>query len=352
METDRVRKEELDDRELRLENHLLDIEELLTMPDEPMQWRCDRLAADGHVTLITGEGGEGKSLFTLALAKAVAQGGSVAGIDCAVGTVVMFDAENGVKLISRRAKAADVPVTGIDFYEADGFDLQRHVNQFKRVIRQHNANLVVLDSLRILAHTARESEADHMAPLMTTIRRLARETNAAIIVIHHRGKGENASDYRGSSVIRDQTDMLFVLGRDQHDPEGATRRFLRTSKLRIDAEPETRWFSLCFDTDGKFSIESAEPFEGAGSSRQTAVQELAQQLVEILSEQPRTRAELARDVKRNSGDSQVLRALRLLQGQRKAEQVTGGWRRVIQPVSPQESDWMDGEMTAEVLVKP
>jgi KaiC/GvpD/RAD55 family RecA-like ATPase len=354
-DTDRIdTTEETYGGELRLENRLLDVKQLLTMPDEPVPWRCDRLAADGHVTLITGEGGEGKSLFTLALAKGVAEGSSVAGIDCEPGNAVMFDAENGEKLIARRAKAAGVPPNGIAFYEADGFDLQRHVEQFERAIRRHDANLVVIDSLRILAHTARESEADHMAPLMSKIRRLARSTNAAIIVIHHRGKGENASDYRGSSVIRDQADMLFVLGRGHNDPNAATRRFLRTSKLRIDSEPETRWFNLSFDSAGKLTIEEAEPFAGtARSGRQTNMEALAEQLQQLLCTCPCTRADLARAVGRNPGDGQVLRALQLLDARGLAEQVESGWQLVIQPSNPQGAGWMDdaGEPAAVSLAE-
>lgn len=344
-DTDRIDiTDETYDGELRLENRLLDVKQLLTMPDEPVPWRCDRLAADGHVTLITGEGGEGKSLFTLALAKGVAEGSPVAGIDCASGNAVMFDAENGEKLIARRAKAAGVPPNGIAFYEADCFDLQRHVEQFERAIRRHDANLVVIDSLRILAHTARESEADHMAPLMSSIRRLARSTNAAIIVIHHRGKGENASDYRGSSVIRDQADMLFVLGRDQNDPHAATRCFLRTSKLRIDSEPETRWFHLSFDPcTGKLTINEAEPYEGGGGGRQTSVERIAQQLQPYLRPDEQSRANLARAIGRNTNDGQVLRALQLLAEGGLAEQVSSGWRLAIQPSTPQGPGWLDDD---------
>src|SRR3954454_13751286 len=81
------------DRHNRLASRRLGGRPLLTRPDEPLRWRCDRLAADGFVTVLTGEGGEGKSFLTLALAKAVAEGSAAAGIDCTPGRALIFDAE-------------------------------------------------------------------------------------------------------------------------------------------------------------------------------------------------------------------------------------------------------------------
>src|SRR4051794_6655432 len=159
----------------RLAPRRLDVSRLLTLPDEPLRWRCDRLAADGFVTVLTGEGGEGKSFLTLALAKAVAEGGHAAGIRCRAGRSLIFDAENGERLLARRLKAAAIPNDGVEVYDADGFDIRREVDLFAEVIHEERANFVVLDSLRILAPGARESEGDDMAPVMTAIRRLARD---------------------------------------------------------------------------------------------------------------------------------------------------------------------------------
>ncbi|MEA2621641.1 MAG: putative primase/helicase [Chloroflexota bacterium] len=321
----------------------LDVPSLLDEPETPVPWRCDKLAADGYVTVLTGEGGEGKSFLALALAKAVAEGGSAAGIACLAGRAVIFDAENGERLLARRLKAARVPRKGVEVYNADGFDIRRDIEDFKAVIRAERADLVVLDSLRILAPGAKESEGDDMAPVMTAIRHVARETGAAVVVVHHRGKGENASDYRGSSVIRDQADMLFVLGRNKSDPQARTRRSVKTSKCRIDFEPDTRWLSVETDDEtGAVSIEGADPFDGGpGEGRTSKRHLLADELRPHLTTQPRTRADLARAVSRRENDSQVGRALDLLAEQGLAVRTSaGGWVVVSQPANPQGHGWM------------
>jgi hypothetical protein len=335
-------------RRTRLAERRLDVGELLDLPLEPLRWRCDRLAADGFVTVLTGEGGEGKSFLTLALAKAVAEGTSAAGLGCRAGRSVIFDAENGEQLMARRLKAAAIPRKGVAVYDADGFDIRRDLSDFASVIREERADFVVLDSLRILAPGAKESEADDMAPVMTAVRRLARETMAEIVVVHHRGKGEKASDYRGSSVIRDQADMLFVLGRNKADHQARTRRYLKTSKCRIDFEPDTRWLNVETDAlTGAVAIHEAEDFEGHGdASVGTKREALAEELRAHLLATPRSRAELARAVSRDPNDGQVHRALGLLRDRGFAQQGPQGWSIVSHPADPQGAGWMDGGATA------
>jgi hypothetical protein len=329
----------------RLAARRLDVGKLLDLPAQQLRWRCDRLAADGFVTVLTGEGGEGKSFLTLALAKAVAEGGTVAGVACRAGRSVIFDAENGEHLMARRLKAAAIPRDGVAIYDADGFDIRRDREEFAAAIRVERADFVVLDSLRILAPGAKESEGDDMAPVMTAVRRLARETQAAIVVVHHRGKGEKASDYRGSSVIRDQADMLFVLGRNKSDEEARTRRYLKTSKCRIDFEPDTRW--LCIETDSAtraVAIRRAAGFEGQGAGTVASKRHaLAEELRAHLREQPRSRAELARAVSREPNDGQVHRALVVLRDEGFAQQTNEGWSAVSHPADPQGDGWPDEE---------
>lgn len=80
----------------------LDLPDLLLHADDEVPWRCDRLLADGHLTLVAGRGGEGKSFLGLAFAGGVLLGTTVAGIRCEKGRVAIFDGENGPRVIGRR----------------------------------------------------------------------------------------------------------------------------------------------------------------------------------------------------------------------------------------------------------
>ena len=242
------------------EHRVLDVAALLAAPDEPIPWRCEGIAADGYLTVLAGRGGEGKSWMALALACGVARGKPAAGIRCEQGKALIFDAENGPKLIARRLRAAAVtPDLAVQPVDAGGLHFSRDLGWMREVIEREGAGLVVFDSLRVLSSGAKESDADEMEPIVTRLKELARETGAAVVLIHHRGKSE-VNDYRGSSVILDQTDMLFTLGRVPGDPEGRHRRKVTTIKCRIDEEPEPRWARIEADRARRLvTVDEASP---------------------------------------------------------------------------------------------
>lgn len=304
----------------------LDMEALLATPDEPIPWRCFRFAADGYLTTMAGRGGEGKSWVTLGLAHGVHEGRTVAGIPCEKGVAVVFDAENGAKLLKKRFRAAGIGAGTVQPFDADGLHIVKDLDWFKEMIEAEGANLAIFDSLRILSSGVDENNTEEIEPIMSALRRLARETGAAIVLVHHRGRDETSS-YRGSSAIRDGTDLLFKFGRVKEDPERRHRRVLETVKCRIDEEPEPHWVRIQADrAKGLVYLDEAEPYEGGtGAGIVRAV--LADELLELMDDEPRTRASLARDVGRDPKDGSVGNALKALAEGGRAERAGGGWKR-------------------------
>ncbi len=288
--------------------HRLDVAELLDRQPEQMPWRSGELAADGFVTVLTGHAGEGKSWIALALAVGVACGSSPGGIECRKGVALYLDAENGEWLLQRRVREVDAPRVNFELYLSEGFDLSRpeDVKWLTQTVTDAGVNLLILDSLRSLAPRMEENSGDSVAPVMAGIRQIARDTGAAIIVVHHRPKN-SGSAYRGSSALRDQTDVLYLLGRCEGDPEVKTRRYLRADKMRLAAEPEDLWLQLHY-ADQRMSLEPADPYNG---SAPTAKEIIAEQIEAHLIEHPggKTRADLARHVMRAPDDGTVRRAL-------------------------------------------
>ena len=254
-------------------------------------------------------------------------GRTVAGISCTEGRSIVFDAENGAELLKRRFRAACIGAGSVQPYDADGLHIVKDIDWFKAEIESEGANIVIFDSLRILSSGADENNTEQIEPIISALRRLARETSAAIILVHHRGRDETSS-YRGSSAIRDGTDILFKFGRVKEDPEARHRRFLETVKCRIDEEPETRWLAIEPDrAAGLVFIDEVEPYEG-GTAGATVKAGLAEELFELLGDEPRTIASLAREVGRDSKDATVRRALTALAEAGRAVRTENGWRGV------------------------
>ena len=308
----------------RYTGRVLDVAAMLARPRRPVPWRCEGVAVDGHLTVLAGRGKEGKSWLALALACGVARGKPAAGIPCAAGKALIFDAENGTEVIKERFHAAAVTADlAVQPVECGGLHFSKDLDWFRQTIEAQQANLVVVDSLRVLSSGVKESDGDEMEPVITALKLLARDTGAAIILIHHRGKGE--SDYRGSSVILDQADMLLTLGRVQGDPEGKTRRKVHMAGIRVAEEPDDRWVAIEADRSrGLVYVNAAEPYESEGGG--TPVRDgLRDEVLGVLTGVSQSQARIAQRVGRDPKDQTVRRLLRDLAADGLAEQRPDGW---------------------------
>lgn len=310
-------------RAVSLADRRINLAAAIAAADDEQAWRVDRLAADGFVTVLAGRGGEGKSIVMQALAAGIQLGTTIAGLNCAAGRVTIFDAENGAPLIGRRLKTAGTPIDRLEIYDAAGLDLDRDRAPIEATIRDDRANLVVFDSLRTLAPRARENDSDDMAPIMSALRQIARDTSAAVVLLHHRDKALE-HDFRGSGAIHDQADLVFVLDRDKADPEQRWRRRLRCAKCRIDAEPPDRWIGIRHGRDG-LHLTDADAYQPT-ERRADARDELADQALHALrSAGPLTLADLARQLDRSPKDGTLRRALDRLQRNGNAQRTDAGW---------------------------
>jgi AAA domain len=290
----------------------LDIIEMLVREEQPIPYRVEKLAADGFVTGITGHGGEGKSLVAMALGVGVAAGTAPGGLQCRKGKALVIDGENGEHLIARRLKRTGCPLTGVALYEAAGLDLARDCGWLIETISAERANFVVIDSLRTLAPNMAENDGDTVLPVMASLREAARETQAAILFLHHRPK--HGAGYRGSSVLRDQVDALFVLGRDASDPRRKTRRYLhcdpaRDGKMRFDAEPETRWIEIVIEPS-RLTIVAAEPY--GGESKDPTVEDIRCDEIVTINPDHLSGSAICRKLGEKTTDPTTWRALKRL----------------------------------------
>lgn len=196
-------------------------EQLANLPETP--WIVRHTLQRGKVTLISAEGGAGKSLYSLNLAIAVATGdGSKLGEDVLEdGRVLIVNDEDDINQQLKRLYAAclhhgfdpeflEQRIEAIDSEKLDS-DMQLASRDtpranaapmfaaLKELIVRGKFSVVVLDPLRAL-HDFEENSNSDMKHVVRTIGRLARETNTAILLVHHINKtGAQSGNVAGNA---------------------------------------------------------------------------------------------------------------------------------------------------------
>lgn len=194
----------------------------LSKPVPDTDWLVEGLLVNGEATGLVGDGGVGKSFITMALSLAIA-GSEDRFLNLPIrkhGKVLYVDEENSADLVLQRLNAlgmADEHRRNIEYIWYAGVDL---LNEPKKLLEEAvdlDPVLIVLDSLSRVAIGAEENSNTDMTRLVRNgIVPLARDTGAAVVVVHHTDKTGTAP--RGATAIRNATDqMVSVVASDKSD---------------------------------------------------------------------------------------------------------------------------------------
>jgi hypothetical protein len=305
-----------------LENPLLiNMAEAKELGKEPLDYPVYPIAARGFLTVLAGRPEALKSWLMLITGHVAHRGGGEIGdLTCDATRTLLVDAENGARLLGRRFNAAQIPADGVLVADGTQLRLPDDIDRLSSLIEDTGAGLVVIDSLRRIAPGVKENDSDDMAPLIAELGTLARDTNAAVVLIHHRSTKKNAATLRGSSGIEDQADLVFTLEHPAGDRDRERRR-LKAEKFRIDVKPGAIWLNMGMQ-NGRFTVSSAERYEGGSDDgeEQSAEEQLVER-IEALTDQVRadgdggwTPARLAAAVGSKAQSGTFKRALSLLLG--------------------------------------
>jgi KaiC/GvpD/RAD55 family RecA-like ATPase len=198
--------------------------ELIATASEEIDFAIEPLMSMGALTQLQGKPKGGKSCFALLLALAIAAGVPVGRFTVRKARRVLFVSfEDSPRRLKRRILqymgGLNVPVPdGLLVWDAPTIDLPRDERVVLRVLKGCGAEVLVIDTLSYV-HSAEENRADAMRPVMASIRRIARNGNVGILLIHHTRKSSHAGDVggpsdkgRGSSAIVAAADCIVDWG--------------------------------------------------------------------------------------------------------------------------------------------
>lgn len=235
--------------------------DLLTAADfiteqAPIIWAVDGLISDGSVNVFFGEAGCGKTWALLDLAACIATGAPWLGMTTTAGAVLIVDEESGRRRLSRRMSevmkgheiGAEAPIMAVSL---SAFDLgnKEDIAELRALIIRKKIHLVIIDALADVMPGRDENAVKDTAPIFLSLRAVAEETQAAIIVIHHSNK---MGGYRGSSAIKGAIDLLLSVEKKN---DGKVINF-RTEKAR-DTTAGAFAAEMNF-IDGKFFLSESE----------------------------------------------------------------------------------------------
>ena len=210
----------------------------------PRPWLARGKLLRGSVTILSGAGGVSKSSLAVAWAVSLAFGQTLGRFipECQ-GTTLLLNAEDDRDEQRRRLSAtlrafgkstADPGLSRIIRAGVEGvstliqkdkegkFTSSPAMVAIEELVRQRKPDLIVFDPL-VELHDADENDNSSLREVIARFRELARQSNAAVLLIHHSRKGSGASPgdpdtARGaSSIIGAARVVVTLTGMQQHE---------------------------------------------------------------------------------------------------------------------------------------
>ena len=192
---------------------LTPLADLLDEPDEKVQFVVADRIAFGSVNLLAGKPKAGKSTAARVLALEVGRGGSWLGFSCVAGPVWYVALEDKRSEIRRHFRqmgaTGSEPVRFI-------FPTDQLLDQLCCAAADEHPALIIVDTLQRLIVARDLNDYAEVTTKLTPILTLARETDAAVLLVHHASKSDRSGidGVLGSTALTGSVDNVFILKRN------------------------------------------------------------------------------------------------------------------------------------------
>ncbi len=230
------------------------------LPPPPVRWLLEDWIALGDVTVLAGTGGVGKSLVMQALACAIIEGrptclGRKVG---AHGNVLLVDEENPVDVVYSRMRRFGFDPShhsgNLRYLWNQGVRLDRNVDKLHDEALDYKPVLIGLDSLTRMHSLDENSNAEISGLFNDALTPLARESGAAVVLLHHHDK--SARSPRGAGDIVNAADATI----DVYDVQGQAGQFyMRVNKSRRQQKGAELRIGIQDTPDGGLALVVAPP---------------------------------------------------------------------------------------------
>ena len=222
-----------------------ELPEEAVVPDELIEG----LLVKGTATLLYGDSNSGKTFYALALAASVAEGKAAFGRQVEQSGVLYLASESPASITLRlqaikkhhgykldRLAIVKKPLR-FGSTDADADNIIALATEQRE--RLGSVGLIVADTLSRMADGCEENSSTAMTGVMTRFERVAEETGAAVLIIHHNGK-DSTKGARGSGAIRAVVSTEVVIEADANGERTVTV----TKQRELASKGKTTGFKL------------------------------------------------------------------------------------------------------------
>lgn len=283
----------------------LSVRRFSEIESKEIAWLWEGRFALGKITLLTGEGGVGKSMLTCDMASRISKGVAFPdGSSCPTGDSFFIAGEDGAEdTIRPRLDAAGADVDRVHLIRgpipkgekyASPVDLSLHMGKLDRLLERYaESKLLIIDPIMDYLGAATNSDkATDVRRVLSPLRSLAEKHNVAIVAMNHLNKrtgGSSKSRSLGSGAF---VQVARIELRVVEDPEDADRRLLLPVKNNLGAAPGLAYriesgpnkAGFCVWEEGTVETTIAEVESEDGSDDRSALQEAVEWLQAFLSD--------------------------------------------------------------------
>lgn len=193
------------------------------VPDEEASFILKPYLPEGQLTMIQGNPGDGKTAFACKLAAMVSNGGSLMGLPCEDGNVLMLSVEDDQPVLKQRFLASGGDINHY-FFVSDASGLSFQSPEIEEFIKEGNIRLVVFDPIQaFIGADVDMNRANETRPVLAALKEMAKRNHCAVVIISHINKG-----------MKDGLAIQRSLG--SMDIPGACRSILHIGRLASDTD--------------------------------------------------------------------------------------------------------------------
>lgn len=255
----------------------------------PVYWLWKPMIPYGKVTIIEGDGGDGKTTMILTIAAMLSQGKVppslvrghlVEEADCEPANIFYLTNEDEV---ADTSLVRYIRAGGVKERFSCSAELQEHMTLTEEnllsAIDQTNCRLIIVDPFQaFLPEGTSLGSITKMRSIFTALANVAKKTGVAIVLVGHLNKNEGGKDIHrgfGSADIAASVRSILMVEMSKQDRE---MRWVKTIKSNFDESDYTP-IRLVLDDERKLSFAEMEEEEEAPTTKIGKAMEIIQELL-------------------------------------------------------------------------